>query len=74
MENTKIIIENIKRYLEEKKDPKYTHIRKIIEGEHLISDDRNEIILENLKRYLKDKNDFEHIKKMIEAEHLINKK
>ena len=25
MENTKIIIENIKRYLEEKEDPKYTH-------------------------------------------------
>ncbi len=65
----KIIVENIKRYLEGKEDPKYKHIRKIIEGEHLI-DNKDEIIIENLKRYLKDKSNFEHIKKMIEAEHL----
>ena len=70
MKNAKIIIENVKKYLEKKEDLKYTHIRKIIEGEHLISDNRDEIILENLEQYLKDKSDFEHIKKMIEAEHL----
>jgi|GEM_PF-5300290 len=35
MQNAKIIIENIKKYLEKNEEPKYTHIRKIIEAEHL---------------------------------------